>query len=70
MSPEEPGYTEKGGETISEGRNINKTGRWNFTGAIFLFNFIFQKSKRRYYLILFFKVKEAVFYCKIVHQKF
>ena len=49
MSPKEPGYTEKGGETISEGRNINKTGRWNFTGAIFLFNFIFQKSKRLYF---------------------
>ena len=49
MSPKEPGCTEKGGETISGGRNINKTGRWNFTGAIFLFNFILQKSKRLYF---------------------
>lgn len=35
------------GADISGGRNMNKASRWQLTGVIFLFDFIFQKSNVR-----------------------
>lgn len=58
MCQENLNYTEKGGG-LPRGGTSARQAEWNFTGAIFLFNFHFQ-SQENYYLILFFS-QGAVF---------